>query len=169
MNLANNSSSNILWNLAWILCYRQKECRSRQKFCSGTLCRKELRITLLACLSLRLLLRPYKIQPVWDKDVFAMRQCFMWQCHWSWEGSKRCPVSMPRFNPSNAEATFVQSTRTKKTFENHFNPIMFVFIEYSQLSQGFSHVLGSVHHFVLAKLVTSSWVNPIMLVAIGQI
>ena len=31
------------------------------------------------------------------------------------------------FNPSNAEATFVQSTRTQK-IEKHLNPVMLVFI-----------------------------------------
>ena len=37
-------------------------------------------------------------------------------------------LSIGRFNPSSAEATFVQSTRTQKIFKKHFNPVMFVFI-----------------------------------------
>ena len=38
-----------------------------------------------------------------------------------------CPAY--RFpNPSNAEATFVQSTSTQRYFENHLNPVMLVFI-----------------------------------------
>ena len=51
------------------------------------------------------------------------------------------------FNPSNAEATFVQSTRTLKflKFENHLNTVI-----------GFNHFSGFLNHFVLAKLVTSS-------------
>ena len=31
-------------------------------------------------------------------------------------------------NPSNAEATFVQSTRTQNLFENHLNPVILIFI-----------------------------------------
>ena len=33
-----------------------------------------------------------------------------------------------RFNPSNAEDTFIQSTRTQNILENHLNPVMLVFI-----------------------------------------
>ena len=33
-----------------------------------------------------------------------------------------------QLNPSNAEATFVQSNKDAKTFENHLNPVMLVFI-----------------------------------------
>ena len=65
-------------------------------------------------------------------------------------------------NPSNAEATFVQSA---KTFENHLKHLMLVFIawialaEYSQMSThmpGFQVFFRFLHHFVLAKEVTSS-------------
>ena len=31
-------------------------------------------------------------------------------------------------NPSSAEATFIQSTRKKKNFETHLNPVMLVLI-----------------------------------------
>ena len=31
-------------------------------------------------------------------------------------------------NPSNAEATSIQSTSMQKIFENHLNPVMLVFI-----------------------------------------
>ena len=64
------------------------------------------------------------------------------------------------FNPSNAEATFIQSTRI---FENHLNPVMLVFIGKLLLStlrwvpicHGFGHFSGVLLHFVLAKLATS--------------
>ena len=38
------------------------------------------------------------------------------------------PIKCSPFNPSNAEATFVQSKRTQRVFENHLNPVMLVFI-----------------------------------------
>ena len=68
-------------------------------------------------------------------------------------------------SPSNAEATFDQSTRTQKIFENNLKPChvgihWIALTEYSMMS---THVLGFqtfsdffLHHFVLAKLTTSS-------------
>ena len=38
------------------------------------------------------------------------------------------------FNPSNAKATFIQSTRMQKIFEIHLNPVMLVFIGKLSLS-----------------------------------
>ena len=70
--------------------------------------------------------------------------------------------------PSNDEATFIQSTKTQKLFENYLIPVMLVFIGKLSLStlllvpmcQGFSHSSGILYHFVLAKLATSSiWVK----------
>ena len=51
------------------------------------------------------------------------------------------------FNPFNVEATFVQSTRIQRFFENYLNPVMLVFIGKRLLStlrwvpicQGLSH------------------------------
>ena len=67
-------------------------------------------------------------------------------------------------NPSNAKATYVQSTMTQRFLKNHLNPVMLVFIRKLSLStlrwipmcQGFSHFSGFLHHFVLAKVATSS-------------
>ena len=67
-------------------------------------------------------------------------------------------------NPSNAKATFVQSTRTQRFLENHLNPVLLVFIGKLLLStlrwvpmcQGFDNFSGSLLHFVLVKLATSS-------------
>ena len=60
-------------------------------------------------------------------------------------------------NPSNAESTYVQCTRTQR------NPVMLVFIGKLSPStlrvpicQGFSQFTASLHHFVLAKLAISS-------------
>ena len=39
-----------------------------------------------------------------------------------------------RLNPSNAKATFIQSTMTQKKIENHLNPVMLVFIGKLSLS-----------------------------------
>ena len=66
-------------------------------------------------------------------------------------------------NPSNAEATFVQSTWTKSFFEN-LNPIMLVFIwklsmsalRWVPICQGSSLSSGFLHLFVVFKVVTSS-------------
>ena len=52
----------------------------------------------------------------------------------------------------------------RKDFENYLNPVLLVFIEKLILStvgwvpmcQGFSNFSGFLHHFVLAKLATSS-------------
>ena len=76
-------------------------------------------------------------------------------------------------NPSNAGATFVQSTRTQR-FANHLNPVMLVFLESSRWVlldeyhvpgfQSFSHVY-SLNNFVLAKVATSNfstWVNGLL-------
>ena len=47
-------------------------------------------------------------------------------------GQKGLQVWMVLFlcqlNPSNAEATFVQSTKSQSFCENHLNPVMLVFI-----------------------------------------
>ena len=69
-------------------------------------------------------------------------------------------------NPSNAEASFFQSTIVYKdtnTFENHLNPVMLVFIgKLSDCSQMSTHLPGLqsyfriFHHFVLAKVATTS-------------
>ena len=64
----------------------------------------------------------------------------------------------------NPDATFVRKHKEAKIFENHLNPVMLVFIGKLSLStlrwvpicQGFSHFLGLLQHFVLAKLSTSS-------------
>ena len=71
---------------------------------------------------------------------------------------------MPCLNPSNAEATFVRSTKAL-IFEKHLNLVMLGFIEYLSLSTlrwvphvpGFqSFLVVFLHHFVLAKLATNS-------------
>ena len=68
-------------------------------------------------------------------------------------------------NPYNAEATFVQSRRIDaKIFENHWNPIILVFIgkfspstfRWVPMCQSFSHLKGILHHFVSVKFATSS-------------
>ena len=54
--------------------------------------------------------------------------------------------------------------KNPKIFENHLNPVVLVFIGKLSLStlrkvpicQGFSHFSGFLHHFVLAKVTTSS-------------
>ena len=53
-------------------------------------------------------------------------------------------------NPSNARATFVQST-WMQIYEDHLNPVTLVFFGFQLY---FNQVL--VHNFVLAKLATSS-------------
>ena len=65
------------------------------------------------------------------------------------------PLLWSEVNPSNAEATFVQSTKMK-TFLNHLNLVMLVFIEellrstlrWVPTCQGFSHFSACLHHFV---------------------
>ena len=66
-------------------------------------------------------------------------------------------------NPSNAEATYVQSTRTQRLWKPskpfHISTHWKALTEYSQMSTylpGFHSFLGFSHHFVLAKLATSS-------------
>ena len=62
-------------------------------------------------------------------------------------------------NPSIAKATFIQSTRTWSFIENHWNPVMLVFIRKLSLStlrwvpicHGFNHISGFFHHFVFAS------------------
>ena len=72
------------------------------------------------------------------------------------------------FNHSNAEATFVQSTRMQR-LENHLNHVMLVFIgkllqnalTWVTMCQGFSHFSHFLCHVVMAKLAKSSIrVNP---------
>ena len=70
------------------------------------------------------------------------------------------------FNPSNAEASFVLSTRTQGFLEKSIQTLSCWYsldralAKYSRMSthmcQGFSHFSGFLHHFVLAKLTTSS-------------
>ena len=66
-------------------------------------------------------------------------------------------VQMKGANPSDAEATFVLSIRTQ-IFENRYNAVMFVFIVKLPLStqNEFPLFIWFLHHFVLAKLATSS-------------
>ena len=67
------------------------------------------------------------------------------------------------FNPSNAQATFAQSTRMQRFLKKHLNLVMLVFIgklplcnlRWVPMCQGFSHFSGFLLHFVLAKLATS--------------
>ena len=66
---------------------------------------------------------------------------------------------MSTCNPSNAEATFRQSTTTQWFFVNHLNPVILVFIKQLSLStlrwvpirQGFIYLSSFLHHFVVAK------------------
>ena len=46
----------------------------------------------------------------------------------NFKGEKLHKLSSKIFNPSNAKATFIQSTRMQRFFENHLNPVMLVFI-----------------------------------------
>ena len=64
-------------------------------------------------------------------------------------------------NPPNAEAIFIQQHKNAKIFEN---PVMLVYIgkllrsglRCIPMCQGFGNFSGFLHHFVLAKLATSS-------------
>ena len=63
------------------------------------------------------------------------------------------------FNPSNAEATFIKSTLGCKDFWiKNLNPVILVFTCWvlSDRCQGFIHFFRFLHHFLLAKLATSS-------------
>ena len=66
------------------------------------------------------------------------------------------------FKPSNAEATFVQSTRIQrflKTKPCHVSIYRKALAKYSQMSThvpGFQSFFSVLHHFVLAKLATTS-------------
>ena len=67
------------------------------------------------------------------------------------------------FNPLHAEATFVHE-KNAKSFENHLDPVMLVFIEKLSPStiegvpmcQGFRKFSAFLHYFVMTKLVNSS-------------
>ena len=66
-------------------------------------------------------------------------------------------------NTSNAEATLVQSTRTQYLLKTIYTLSCWYPLESSlstfrwvPMCQGFSHLSGFLHHFVLAKLATSS-------------
>ena len=66
--------------------------------------------------------------------------------------------------PSDAEVTFVQCTKSKKSYENHLNPVILVFIEklllravrWVPICQGFDHFSAFCHHDLLTELLTSS-------------
>ena len=67
------------------------------------------------------------------------------------------------FNPSNAEATFVQCTRRKHCWKPykpcHVGIDWLALMEYSQwvpICQGFNDFSGFLHHFALANLASSS-------------
>ena len=64
-------------------------------------------------------------------------------------------------NPSNAETTFVQSTRTQRYLKTHLIPVMLVFIWKPSLSTlswvpRVSVIFQYFYHFILAKLATIS-------------
>ena len=64
-----------------------------------------------------------------------------------------------RVNPFSDEATFEQSIRTKRSKPCHVGIHWIVLTEYSQMSThlpGFQSFLRFLHHFVLAKLASSS-------------
>ena len=76
-------------------------------------------------------------------------------------------IDKVELKPSKAEATFIfrQKHKIAKIFVNHLNPVMLIFLGSLLMSslrcvpvcQGFSYfLLGFLHHFVLAKLGTSS-------------
>ena len=64
-------------------------------------------------------------------------------------------------NPFNAEATFVQSTRTQRILKTSLTLSCWYSLHSSRrvlsvsMCQGFNHFLGFLHNFVLAKLAIS--------------
>ena len=75
-------------------------------------------------------------------------------------------------NPSNAEATFVQSTRTQRFLKTFWmlswwysldSTCWIYTLRWVPMCQDFSHFLGFFHHCIVATVATSSiWVNPFM-------
>ena len=81
-----------------------------------------------------------------------------------WGLKETCCHECLMIDPSNAKATFGQSTRMQWFLKNFLKLVVSVFIRELSLStlrwvptfQGFNNFSGFLHHFVLTKLATSS-------------
>ena len=130
-------------------------------------------ISKLCTLSYKLILPPFHIQSIYTKKT-SPPVPFSFLCSLFFHF---CSMLLLRylindniseqrdfFNPSDAEVTFVQSTKKLKNSENHLNPVVLVFIgklsrstvRWVPICHGFSHFSAFCHHFMLTKLASSS-------------
>ena len=76
-----------------------------------------------------------------DQDIFLI---LLWKM--------LCTITMIFVKPSNAKATFLQSTSATKMFDIHGIAL----VEYSLMCQGLGHFPDFLHHFLFAKLASNS-------------